>query len=1846
MTHAQSGKTRYSYILDLPYKKCPNCRKEFYVAEIQGDYPTETFRVLSIEDLDHLPYKKCPNCRKEFYVAEIQGDYPTETFRVLSIEDLDHVYVETKKGGFRKESVDLTPFLHKDSTVDNIRNCHYSIQCTNPICLRTIVPWKDIDLPGAWHCGDDDSPCQGYLRLKETHADGSMLYQPLLLFPESHTVLVGLPLLDKDEDISFYSSICVPLPSTPPPSTPLCSFEGELSAEDGDLDTITSSNLFNEEMDNFIYFSHDKNSIMYSITAVMFEQSIILGGIPSVPVQWAPDGDIHYPSSLIPFYFLDSIDACMECIVNVDQLPSAEEEEEESEEMLDKAQNYLRVALSRKSPCVAASLRDLLSPQKHASHLKAVMMAHVKKELARLSAAMAELASVSVDDPTDAIAGIKQICRARGLSISTHLSLIGELDSTYKDIDVQSSVISRHRFLFCMEQIYSVIQGLLGPFDIGDIRYPFRCSPSGDRSFCVSLPSRDSVPVEYGPIAESSLQRVVRCGKALHPSFSGISMRKSLIKDGKQVCLPPLDNEMLKSDNVYDMLFEQLCAFSHGTPIGADVDISRFAFMNSNFMWVSAVLRRVFNVPFIRSYHPYTMFSVKVVVDGKARRCSVMDLIDLLFHEEDVKVGSRGSVVRSFRGMKTFASRQGKVGRKQSCWRSDLGVPCFLPDHLFQHCHFSFESQSGVSKYEMALASDVQPSSSLPEFSMTFEKHNEKVDFAINITRDSEVLEVVREGSVDWPCAIPQNGMISDPYGCGEEFGADGGWDDDDMGAFCGEEGTLLRDSPLSHSEESFITIARVIPPNQIRVPPLLPHTKGSPAFHPLPRPCTSRPLTLSEKGKKLLGKRLKTFRNQVEKPKRSSCGVLSIHTDGISTRTLFGFPSRSSPYSSLSSSLAPTSSSTPSSSPLAPPLISSPVMCVGLDPGISSLLVTIVDGGGYLVSKRCRGRGRKAFFPWQREKEKEREEKKKGGRRKRRGKKRRGRKKKKNGKVREKTLINEINKLQDKIPMVKDDSLDGHELRFKQLLHHWDSLSKLREAPVFRRHKFGNIIRKNSFVMRFGSILVRLAGDEKKKLLIAYGDAGRAHMAGIGHSSHHIEAIQRYELRFKHERQLFIKCKCGTKSPPFVSDFLPLKATIASSHRLRSVADPTVFPHFQDLLCSDFSFSAVSQFLKESGKSLRLLKELYTFLSRRFRNALPNITCRPLFMVDSKWFFTPSRPPPVVPLNVLEKILDDILSKFSCALDVERREKAIQYLLAFSCQLFLCLRGGDLSNVKFSECHFGISEPYMDFACKSAVVKQSGTNLLSFLPTFLRRNVVLALNNTFELLKKCHSASGHSCEDSILFFEDVEDRRSTFYQSLKRVYKGAAGTDVKPHSLKRTMLGVYRLLGGDEGQLRQLGRHSDSKTTQIYLDRTCAVSGDKEDWLNFLETASESLSSLKIPPLVPLSDLDKKICSLVYPNASPLALSHLCKARVGTLPKIAKRTFMQLFSDTERKVEVRETSEMGKGVFVRGRSVNKNSVLAAYVGKLCCRPRRNPTDEEVARTVGSHVMTLCTYPNLLVRIDGHDYGDVSLSLWETPLTYAAWKNYEVGFCLKTKVAVPAKTFLCEFSGLTCHVGARKILSSEETRSGILPTIAAAQIRSSLRLLGQHQVVSAQLPSVDLIIALAGEMIEISADLSQLSTPGPTLWLPFLWYFARFESAYEQYRARHGTADMYTLIDLDILSIYEDVCHVKLPNPEDMTPEEVRASESTFVEAVSSFFGKLSGLDALYRFEKLVLTEVTEKAVAIYVKQFRKTIRLVAEEERPSPALTKKYFLQGISVDSFRTRVEAALDRVENPDLS
>ncbi|GKT20113.1 hypothetical protein ADUPG1_011652 [Aduncisulcus paluster] len=99
----------------------------------------------------------------------------------------------------------------------------------------------------------------------------------------------------------------------------------------------------------------------------------------------------------------------------------------------------------------------------------------------------------------------------------------------------------------------------------------------------------------------------------------------------------------------------------------------------------------------------------------------------------------------------------------------------------------------------------------------------------------------------------------------------------------------------------------------------------------------------------------------------------------------------------------------------------------------------------------------------------------------------------------------------------------------------------------------------------------------EKKKLLIAYGDAGRAHMG---------------------RNRAF---KQGSYSSSVnVSDFLPLKATIASSNRLRS-----------------------------RPVSLRSLEELHVFLTREFRKCLPKITGRPVFMVDSKWYVI--RPLPIL---------------------------------------------------------------------------------------------------------------------------------------------------------------------------------------------------------------------------------------------------------------------------------------------------------------------------------------------------------------------------------------------------------------------------------------------------------------------------------------------------------------------------------------------------------------------------------------------------------------------------------------
>ncbi|GKT20181.1 hypothetical protein ADUPG1_011686, partial [Aduncisulcus paluster] len=151
-------------------------------------------------------------------------------------------------------------------------------------------------------------------------------------------------------------------------------------------------------------------------------------------------------------------------------------------------------------------------------------------------------------------------------------------------------------------------------------------------------------------------------------------------------------------------------------------------------------------------------------------------------------------------------------------------------------------------------------------------------------------------------------------------------------------------------------------------------------------------------------------------------------------------------------------------------------------------------------------------------------------------------------------------------------------------------------------------------------------------------------------------------------------------------------------------------------------------------------------------------------------------------------------------------------------------------------------------------------------------------------------------------------------------------------------------------------------------------------------------------------------------------------------------------------------------------------------------------------------------------------------------------------------------------------------------------------------------------------------------------------------YFANFVGQFEQYRARNGRARLFTLIDLDTLPLYCDVSGAVLTvppsDPDEAEEKEIAAQEETFLKKVESHFGSLSGLDALYRFDKLELKFVSEKDVAKYVKAFRKTLRRVSDEEKPSDSLLKKYFLDGIKNPDFKIRCEAALDGSENPSLS
>ncbi|GKT25074.1 hypothetical protein ADUPG1_012925 [Aduncisulcus paluster] len=144
-------------------------------------------------------------------------------------------------------------------------------------------------------------------------------------------------------------------------------------------------------------------------------------------------------------------------------------------------------------------------------------------------------------------------------------------------------------------------------------------------------------------------------------------------------------------------------------------------------------------------------------------------------------------------------------------------------------------------------------------------------------------------------------------------------------------------------------------------------------------------------------------------------------------------------------------------------------------------------------------------------------------------------------------------------------------------------------------------------------------------------------------------------------------------------------------------------------------------------------------------------------------------------------------------------------------------------------------------------------------------------------------------------------------------------------------------------------------------------------------------------------------------------------------------------------------------------------------------------------------------------------------------------------------------------------------------------------------------------------------------------------------------SEYEQYRARGGTVNLITMIEVDNLPLYYDVTGAELTFPTtDAVVDNItiRAQGKAFIEKVEAHFGTISGLDALNSFETIKLREVTDKDVVVYVKAFRKTLRRVPADELPSANLLKKYFLEGIQNVFFRTRCEAALDGVETIDMS
>ncbi|GKT37398.1 hypothetical protein ADUPG1_003336, partial [Aduncisulcus paluster] len=149
--------------------------------------------------------------------------------------------------------------------------------------------------------------------------------------------------------------------------------------------------------------------------------------------------------------------------------------------------------------------------------------------------------------------------------------------------------------------------------------------------------------------------------------------------------------------------------------------------------------------------------------------------------------------------------------------------------------------------------------------------------------------------------------------------------------------------------------------------------------------------------------------------------------------------------------------------------------------------------------------------------------------------------------------------------------------------------------------------------------------------------------------------------------------------------------------------------------------------------------------------------------------------------------------------------------------------------------------------------------------------------------------------------------------------------------------------------------------------------------------------------------------------------------------------------------------------------------------------------------------------------------------------------------------------------------------------------------------------------------------------------------------FRQFVRIFEKYRALGGEAHLYALIDESARIIYEDVVDQELPDPteilttttdKDEALEKIAKSEGKFLTAVKEYFGQLSGLDAIYSFQRIKLFKINMVDISKYLTRYRNVLVQVADGEIPSGKLISKHFLRGIKDAQFRLRVETALDKV------